>query len=208
LRGHERSVWQVAWSPSGERLASASWDGTVRVWDPTGLAEPLVLRGHEQNAIRVAWSPSGERLASASEDGTVRVWDPTGEAEPLVLRGHKGRVRHVAWSSSGGRLASASWDGTVRVWTVRVWDPQTGAQLDCYEGRAFPESFYQSSEKFPSYACRALSAETCIEHRHDESPVAWFEVSGRLVMSPRGAPMWAASSGPRVVLFTLEDAPD
>jgi hypothetical protein len=66
LRGHEDMVYHVAWSPSGGRLASASRDGTVRVWDPTGEAEPLVLRGHEDWVYHVAWSPSGERLATAS----------------------------------------------------------------------------------------------------------------------------------------------
>jgi WD40 repeat protein len=209
LRGHGSWVTHVAWSPSGDRLASASWDDTVRVWDPTGWADPLVLRGHEDRVTHVAWSPSGERLASASgglgDDYTVRVWDPAGQAEPLVLRGHEHIVEHVAWSPSGDRLASASRDGT-----VRVWDPQTGAQLDSFEGRSIPESFYRASDTLSPYVCRALPTETRIEHRRDETPVAWLEVSGYedLTSAPSGAPVWAARSGPSVLTFTLEDAPD
>jgi WD40 repeat protein len=209
LRGQEEKASHVAWSPSGDRLASASWDDTVRVWDPTGRADPLVLRGHEDRVTHVAWSPSGERLASASgglgDDYTVRVWDPAGQAEPLVLRGHEHIVEHVAWSPSGDRLASASRDGT-----VRVWDPQTGAQLDSFEGRSIPESFYRASDTLSPYVCRALPTETRIEHRRDETPVAWLEVSGYedLTSAPSGAPVWAARSGPSVLTFTLEDAPD
>jgi WD40 repeat protein len=204
LHGHENCVRHVAWSPAGERLASASNDGTVRVWDPTGSAEPLVLRGHENYIWRVAWSPSGERLASAGRDGTVLVWVPTGLGAPLVLQGHEDLVLHVAWSPSGERLASASTDGT-----VRVWDSQTGAQLDCFEGRTIPESFYRASETRSPYVCRALPTETRIEHRGDESAASWFEVSGYydFTSSPNGAPGWAARSGPSVLVFTLEDAP-
>jgi WD40 repeat protein len=176
----------------------------VRVWDPAGQTDPFVLRGHKI-VNHVAWSPSGEHLASASWGGTVRVWDPTGEAEPLVLRGHEAGILRVAWSPSGERLASASRDGT-----VRVWDPQTGAELNSFEGRKIPESFYRASDTLSPYACRALPTETRIEHRRGEAPIAWFEVSGykNLTSSPSGAPVWAARSGPSVLVFTLEDPPD
>jgi WD40 repeat protein len=118
LRGHEpeRTVAYVAWSPAGDRLASASNDGTVRVWDTSGRGELLVLRGHDRSVAHVAWSPVSDRLASASWDGTVRVWHASGQSEPLLLRGHKRMVRRVAWSPAGVRLASAAGDGTVRVW--------------------------------------------------------------------------------------------
>jgi WD40 repeat protein len=72
---HSGSVTYAAFSPDGSRLATASRDGTIRVWDPYADApEQLVLRGHAGPVGVVAFSSDGSRLASVGEDGTVRVW--------------------------------------------------------------------------------------------------------------------------------------
>jgi WD40 repeat protein len=135
----------------------------------------------------------------------VRVWDSTRQAEPLVLRSHRGLVYRVAWSPSGERLATASKDGT-----VRVWDSLTGAELSSFKGYRIPESFYRASDTRSPYVCRALPTKTRIEHRRDETPIAWFEASGYedSVQAPGNAPVWAARSGWSLLVFTLEDAPE
>ncbi|NCY02855.1 MAG: hypothetical protein EBX36_08090 [Planctomycetia bacterium] len=115
---HGAAIWDVAFSPDGRRLASASADATVAVHDLVAATAPAALTGHESAVYGVAFSPDGARLATASRDRTIRLWDAPTMTEAGVLRGHEGTVYSVRFSPQGDRLVSASQDGTVRVWSV------------------------------------------------------------------------------------------
>jgi WD40 repeat protein len=129
LKGHTAEVDSVCFSPDGKRLASASGDRTVKVWDAATGKELFTLRGHRSFVNSVCFSPDGKRLASGSSDLTVKLWDAAMRQELLTLKGHTERVTSVCFSPDGKRLASASDDKT-----VKVWDGITGRGLFGLQG--------------------------------------------------------------------------
>ena len=72
--GHSNTIEDVQWSPNGTRIASASKDGTVQVWDATTGGNPYTYTGHTGLVWALAWSANGQSIASAAADNTVRVW--------------------------------------------------------------------------------------------------------------------------------------
>jgi WD40 repeat protein len=131
LAGHTEGVHCVAFSPDGKLLATASLDGTSRVWDPATGHCLHTLRGHNLTVLRVAFSPDGKLLATASLDGTSRVWDPATGHCLRTLDGHTGLVPCAAFSPDGHLLATGGDDRT-----VRVWEPATGRSQHTLDGHS------------------------------------------------------------------------
>lgn len=118
IKGHTRILNSVAYSPDGRRLASASADYTLKLWDPADGSQVKTFKGHTNFVNSVAFSPDGKKLVSASEDSTVKVWDIESGACTATFRGHRDGVWSAAFFPDGERLASGGADGTVRFWRI------------------------------------------------------------------------------------------
>jgi len=78
LTRHIARLRTLAFSPSGDLLATAGNDLVIRLWDPETGAHLHTLSGHSRDVLSVEFSPSGDLLASGGDDGTVRLWSVAG----------------------------------------------------------------------------------------------------------------------------------
>jgi len=111
---HPASVNWVAFSPSGDRLATGCEDGFVRLFSPAGAPIGSVDTGSP--VTHLSWSPSGDRLASAGQGG-ARLWDPARSALVRTLDAGES-VARVEFAPDGQTIATASAGGAVRLHPV------------------------------------------------------------------------------------------
>jgi WD40 repeat protein len=117
FRRHGNIVASLAFSPDSRHIASADWDGAVRVWDPRTGDELLALAGKGSPGPAVAYSPDGRLLARAVAGGQITLCDPHTGRDIRTLPNGARSISGLAFAPDSRRLAAGS-DRTVRVWNV------------------------------------------------------------------------------------------
>ncbi|TVY71375.1 Vegetative incompatibility protein HET-E-1 [Lachnellula suecica] len=129
LKGHQESVEVIVFSSDAKLIASGSRDMTVKLWNMTTGTELHTLRGHEARITTIIFLPDDERLASASEDKSeVKLWDVTAGTESQTLGPFDEYGDPLALSSGGKLLVTRA-----LISTIRVWDTETGDELQRFE---------------------------------------------------------------------------
>lgn len=122
FKGHQGLIYNLAFSPDGKVLATASFDNTVKLWDYATGKEIAVLKGHTSPVYAVAFSSDGT-IATGGADNLIKIWDKAGK-HLRDIKGHTGIVQSLAFSQDGKTLASGSADKT-----VRLWNPGDGKEI-------------------------------------------------------------------------------
>lgn len=111
-------VLDLAFSPQGDRLATAAADGVIRVFEVASGAEQLTMTSHSDWVFAIAWNADGSKLASGSRDKTAKVFDSkTGELL-VTFAGHGQAVKGVAFHPEGNEVFSAGTDSKIQRWKI------------------------------------------------------------------------------------------
>lgn len=119
LSGHTKEVYTLRWHPSVSQIASASFDTTVKLWDPEQTAATNTLTSHSEAVLSLDYSPSGQLLASGSQDKTVCVWDSR-TASAVKQFTCSGCVLDVAVNPAEDRVAACCSDNSAVVFDLRM----------------------------------------------------------------------------------------
>ncbi|WP_251979622.1 serine/threonine-protein kinase [Salinibacter ruber] len=215
LRGHDRTVTSVAFSPEGSLVATGSHDGTARLWSTRTGEEVQVLRGHKGLVYSVAFSPDGSRVATGSADTKARLWSAATGEQVQVLRGHEGRVSAVAFSPDGSFLATGSSDGTARLWSVGPGEEFR--VLRGHEDRVWSVAFSPSRQLVATGSrdgtARVWSVQTgyefhvLSEHNDPVTSVAFSPDGSRVATGSwdSTARLWSAETGEKVQVLQGND---
>lgn len=116
LSGHTKEIYTMRWAAqeSNQLLCTASFDGTVKVWDASLGKELHTISRHNQAVYSIAPSPNGQLLAIGCLGGYVSVWKLSDGSFSSEYRG-TGDTFDVAWSHDGSLLSSCYSSGSIRL---------------------------------------------------------------------------------------------
>jgi hypothetical protein len=117
LAGHRDRVTAVTFSPDGSRLATASVDHDVRIWDVASATTVQTLL-HNTAVHDVRFSPDGRWLVAAANRAVL--WNARDGTDVVRLQGHEGTVTAIAFDPSGRTIVSGGADGSVRTYECEV----------------------------------------------------------------------------------------
>ncbi|HEY6968923.1 MAG TPA: hypothetical protein VJA94_06955 [Candidatus Angelobacter sp.] len=197
LERHTHSVLHAAFSPDGQRLATASEDASVCIWNTSDFRLLHTLKGHSQRVWYVSFSPDGKRIVTASDDDTARVWDASTGQQEGKLTGHTEKVSQAVFSPDGKWILTASNDKTARLWNAQDYKEQFK-----FEGPDKSDSKMAAAEFSPN-------GQQVVMANGGKTAGIWSTTSGQLITALRGhdGPIVQAAFSPdgKLVVTASED---
>jgi WD40 repeat protein/serine/threonine protein kinase len=192
---HDHEVYDVAFSPDGRRIVTASRDKTARVWDTdTGEAVTPPLP-HGDMVWRARFSPDGRRVLTACRDGKAQLWDArSGQAVGPAFP-HGAAIEDASFSPDGRWVLTAGTDGTAQVWDAVTGQPRA---------RPMKHTSWLHDASFSRDGSRVVTAS------HDRTARVWDAATGLETAQPlrHGGAVMSAAFSPdgRLVVTASEDS--
>jgi serine/threonine protein kinase len=125
FKRNDATIWAVDFIGSEDRIAAASHDWTVSLWETAFESKPVaVLEGHENAVQALAVDPSGRWIASGGADRAVRIWSVETKDTRRLYRNNSDFISALAFSPDGAMLATGSLDGTVKLLSMNSYRMQ------------------------------------------------------------------------------------
>ncbi|KAK2478775.1 hypothetical protein H9L39_08149 [Fusarium oxysporum f. sp. albedinis] len=139
LEGHSDQIVSVACSSDGKRLATGSWDCTVKVWHTSVMGDWICERTlyHENAVHAVLMSPDGRILVSADWDHCIRIWNDAG-IWVKTLNGHIKGLNGLSLHENGQWLVSSTKAGYMMLWDISPAYSSSASQEPCGKGGQEP----------------------------------------------------------------------
>ena len=201
---HE-TVASACYSPDGKRIATGSWDNSVKVWDVTTEKVIQKLGGEHTEAVNsVTFSKDGTQLLTASDDGTAILWDIESGKAVRKFIGHSDSILAATFSPDGILIATASNDKTARIWRAKDGTfvrEFSGHQwgVTCVAFTPDGQKLITGSDDNTARLCRVSTGEMLLEligHTASVTSVATSPDGTRIVTGSRdqSAKLWDAKS--------------
>jgi WD40 repeat protein len=141
LHGHNDEVFAISWASHGMRLASASYDGEVKIWNPFTRTCESTLSLHDP-VLSLAFHPGGRFLLAGHTSGFLRLLDTTAGRVVLEIPAHVQAIKSVSFSHDGFHALTGSYDRLCKLW-IFEWVCDSSKQLSDWDvgARPFLEQF-------------------------------------------------------------------
>jgi WD40 repeat protein len=157
FNGHTNSVVGLAWSPCGKKLASVSYDRTLRLWNLEDLKEEFPPIEHPMDAMSLSWGLNDDEIVTAWNrngfGGSIRVWSANTGEQVAEFGESAAIIEAIAVSREAGLIATGGLDGYVRTFAPK----HAGFSLSSEQAHSAP--IWQAAQAAPQHELATLSAD-------------------------------------------------
>ncbi|MCK4817169.1 hypothetical protein KA005_15475, partial [bacterium] len=129
IEAHQRDISGLAFTSDGSHLITASWDGSVKLWDMSSYEIVKNILRQKERIRSIALSPDDLYVHVGLHSGIIRSISIQNTRNKSEVSAHSDIVSALAVNPSGEYLASGSWDRTIKIWNVEDWSLHVSAKL-------------------------------------------------------------------------------